>query len=521
LYVAIQIPHYFPTFVPDPSDQVHGIRYLLFALQLIKYDKIVDLTEGNDYWKMIMEDNSTELGHYESTLEPIYDELTLQLKAFEPSAELVALNENEAPSVTPIAIRSFGLDAVVRQLGITSRRDRAFPNLMHLSHDLSSPLTVRVAQECSGLIVDENQNWAVVAMPFSKMFSTTSTAEGPGAELDWTTVTITELLDGKMVCLFWLEASQEWRISTKWTSDGSEMLGAVNLTKFADWTKFVSQQTAHFSAIHPNKGRIQLLPGDSAKGSVKEAFWNLWNAKGWNLPDDKTLCYMFELLTPTEINVVEHKGLDLLLTGCRSLVSHLEQDPCEIGLRNGWKCVNTVDIAAPVKVLELEALARTLDPIVQAGFVARDKNWKRLQVRCPSFHALEKLHPMNDSNMNKKLLFDLIRTNEFRGWTKLEKYSHWADLILETEVRYKEFCKSVETIYDPIRDAWDVKKRGAYAASIKGLPAQTKSILFELMDLNCTVGLREYLSGLEPQWRILKMMEQWQAWQDAQNPGAS
>eukprot|EP01122_Echinamoeba_exundans_P007208 TRINITY_DN2159_c0_g1_i1.p1 TRINITY_DN2159_c0_g1~~TRINITY_DN2159_c0_g1_i1.p1 ORF type:complete len:660 (-),score=80.47 TRINITY_DN2159_c0_g1_i1:104-1909(-) len=500
---------------------VHGLRYLLFALQLIKYDRIVDFTEGNKYWKMIMDETSTDLAHYEATLEPIYNELTMQLKSFEPSAELVALNQSEALLVTPLAIRSFGLEVVVRQLGITCRRDRVLPNLIHLSHDLSSPLTVRVAQECSGMVVDEKRDWQVVAMPFSKMFSTTSTAEGPGTEIDWASVRVTELLDGKMVCLYWLEAAQEWRISTKWTTDGSEMLGAVNLTKFADWSKFVSQQTAHFSAIHPNKGRIQILPGDSAKGSVKEAFWNLWNENGWMLPDDKSLCYMFELLTPTEINVVEHKNTDLVLTGCRSLVSQAERDPIPVAKRYGWKSVTMINLAAPVKLVELEAMARKLDPIVQAGFVACDQNWKRLQVRCPSFHALEKLHPMNDPNMNKKLLFDLIRTNEFRGWTKLEKYSHWVDLTLETEQRYQAFCQDVETFYNPIREKWDVKKRGVYAGSIKMLPTLTKSLLFELMDLECIPTLREYLSGLEPQWRIMKMMDQHQAWRQTQLSGAT
>jgi hypothetical protein len=40
-------------------------------------------------------------------------------------------------------------------------------------------------------------------------------------------VTLTEMLDGRMVCLYWYNA--EWRTATKNTSDGSQNLLGVGV----------------------------------------------------------------------------------------------------------------------------------------------------------------------------------------------------------------------------------------------------------------------------------------------------
>lgn len=375
-----------------------------------------------------MADESVDLRHFETTLEPVYTQLMNKLKAFAPDASLSLLNESAEPLVTPTALRQLGLPLLVRDLGITGRPDSSFPHLVHLTHDLSSPLTERVARECSGLVVDSSRNWQVVSMPFPKMFSTTSTADDSIASIDFASASISEMLDGVLVCLYWLEDASQWRVSTKFTSDGSESLGAVNLTKFADWSNFVSQQTAHFSAIHPNKGRIQILPGDSAKGTVREAFWRLWAEQKWRLPDDdqaKRRCYMFELCTPLQINIVEHQSENLLLTGCRSLDTLEELEAALIAARFGWRPVRRIANSVfgdSISVKSLEVAVRRLDPIVHAGYVVVDKHWRRLQIRSAGFHALEKLHPMNDANMNKKFMMDLVRTNQSRSWTKLAKY---------------------------------------------------------------------------------------------------
>lgn len=32
-----------------------------------------------------------------------------------------------------------------------------------------------------------------------------------------------------------------------------------------------------------------------------DLFWKIWNAKGHALPSDTTLCYMFEMITPSHV----------------------------------------------------------------------------------------------------------------------------------------------------------------------------------------------------------------------------
>jgi len=66
-------------------------------------------------------------------------------------------------------LRSEGLAALEEKYKIIARRHGEYPNLVCLKyHMIDSPMGERISQECRGLILDEDNDWAVVARPFDK-----------------------------------------------------------------------------------------------------------------------------------------------------------------------------------------------------------------------------------------------------------------------------------------------------------------------------------------------------------------
>jgi hypothetical protein len=97
------------------------------------------------------------------------------------------------------------------------------------------------------------------------------------------------------------------------------------------------------------------------------------------------------------------------------------------------------------------------------------------------------MHPLNDVNLSKKLLLDIIRTNKIETWIQLEKYSHWKALYTEIKVDYEEMLEHLQTVYDDIRNRWDASKRGVFAKEVKGFGYE--SLMFQLMNDKCPVRL--------------------------------
>jgi len=111
-----------------------------------------------------MANTSTNWLDYEKTYSPIYDELTVKLKADQIGSlnlddgevRLVCIASLMLP-LTPCNliqdsldvakfIKSNGIDALVSKFSIKLFRSASKPNLVHISHDGSTPLGVNLTQ---------------------------------------------------------------------------------------------------------------------------------------------------------------------------------------------------------------------------------------------------------------------------------------------------------------------------------------------------------------------------------------
>src|SRR5580700_2263331 len=80
------------------------------------------------------------------------------------------------------------------------KRHGRFPNLVQFKYDqIASDMSLPLVQQCRGIILDANREWAVAARPFDKFFN----AEEPrAAAIDWLRAKLLEKLDGSLCILY-------------------------------------------------------------------------------------------------------------------------------------------------------------------------------------------------------------------------------------------------------------------------------------------------------------------------------
>lgn len=86
------------------------------------------------------------------------------------------------------------LEKLTEEFAIKVRRHSKYPNLVGLVYcQIDSPKLHPIVRECRGLILDETNNWSVVAYPFFRFFNY---EEGGADKIDWNTATTYTKLDG-------------------------------------------------------------------------------------------------------------------------------------------------------------------------------------------------------------------------------------------------------------------------------------------------------------------------------------
>jgi hypothetical protein len=208
-------------------------------------------------------------------------------------------------------IEKMGIEALARLYSIRiQQRPGTHAMLFHLLSDKPSPSWSLVVRECRGLLVSKGENWSVVCLPYPKYFfylpwqrlekkqlskqvnerqSIHSLQEQIDAlrytqALDWgQAISIEEHLDGALVCLYFHDG--KWNLNTLHSMDASE-----------------------------------LVANDSS--SLGKLFWSLWNSLGYDLPQDSSWWYTFELISQAVPHIVKYKEERIVLTGVRD--SHSE-----------------------------------------------------------------------------------------------------------------------------------------------------------------------------------------------------
>jgi hypothetical protein len=359
-------------------------------------------------------------------------------------------------------IKTNGLEALAEQKKIDIKYHKDYPQLVMLKYrQIESDFSDPIVRLCRGIILDSQDDWRVVNWTFTKFLNY---GQGGADKIDFSKCRFYEKVDGSLCQLYWYDDS--WHVATSGTPDASGQVGDFGFT-FA------------------------------------ELFWRVWAEKGYCLPTDTNCCYSFELMTPWNLIVVQHKDSRLVLHGGRNLKTFRELNPIVEAHNYGWECVKTF----PFDSLEAAlAMAADMKGVEQEGFVCVEVTdngeYKRVKMKCKDYTLLSHL---KDSCLNsKRQMLEVIRNNESEEF--LVAFPQFKDLFYEIKLKYERLLGNIEGSYQMIKDIEDQK---AFAMQAKKSPYSGP--LFNMRHGNITSfkqALAEtHIRTLE-QWLGLKTEEQ-------------
>jgi hypothetical protein len=308
------------------------------------------------------------------------------------------------------------------------------PNLVLLKYsmidsDFSSP----VVQECRGLILDSANNWEVVAYPFKKFMNF---SEPLAAIIDWRTARVQEKLDGSLITLYLY--NDEWQIATSGCPDGTNKVGDREIT-FA------------------------------------ELFWETFRKQGGNLDYfSPTNTYMFELTSPLNRVVVDHKEAKITLIGIRSRLTLKEEPVHPVGI---IPCVVEYLLYSVDACIEA---ANHLNPLKQEGFVVVDANFNRIKVKGKDYVTMHHLY----FSFSLRNLAEAIRNGEYDELSiALESYPDYLKELLVLKCQYLQIQLDCERDFHRLKHIESQKEFAKEA-----LRCLNPSVLFTMRKTGKTVA---------------------------------
>lgn len=294
-------------------------------------------------------------------------------------------------------LREKGLDNLKTEFNIKENRHQEFNNLVCLKYSqLESPLEKLIVQQCRGIILDEDNDWAVVSYPYDKFFNH---GESSAAKINWQKSVVYEKLDGSLMTLFFYQGA--WQVQSSGTADAC---GQVSPAKY----------------------------------SFKQLFWQVWQQLGYELPREAEYCFMFELMTPYNRIVVRQAASKLVLHGVRHIPTLQEANPLDWQHKYNWQIVQTHpfnDLATIINITE------QLDPLEREGYIVCDHNFQRIKIKSAEYVRLSHVR----TTITTRKILEVIITNE--GSEFLAYFPEYLPLYRELKSRYDALINEIITTY--------------------------------------------------------------------------
>jgi len=335
--------------------------------------------------------------------------------------------------------REYGFAALEKQYSIKAKQHSRVPNLYLFKYSqIDSPFSETIVQESRGIILDANNNWAVVAMPYKKFFNHD---EALASTIDWTTAKVWEKLDGSLVTMYYY--GNKWWVATSGTPDANTPIGDFGMT-------------------------------------FESLFWSTFKKEGIKLALFYPLVtYMFELCAPQNRVVVQHAEAKLFLHGVRHNQTLWEYDPDLAAARLNCRLPQSYKISSIGGCLEA---VKHLQPLKNEGFVICDAWFRRVKVKSLDYIIL---HHAKDRLMSRRKMAMLIRDGEASEFqTALEAFPELAEEFHRLNTKYQEMIKSCNDCYAQIGGIIDQK---SFAVSlVKYFDTTPEAIIFRMRKTGCT-----------------------------------
>ena len=334
-------------------------------------------------------------------------------------------------------------------LCITARED--YP-LAIFNYGLEADFTNPIVREARGIIINL-ETLEVVCWPFSKFCNLHEEGAKEDVEnFDWDSCSCQEKVDGSIVKLWFNNLTGEWQWSTN----------SIICAKDAP----LSEGAGNFDTL--------------IKGAV--------NYKDINYQDlDKDITYIFELVSPLNMLVIQYKENCLYHIGSRNRVTGEELD-IDIGIKKPERYdLHTLDdcLNACFK-LNQEGVVK------KEGFVLVDKYYHRIKLKSPEYLAKHIL--IDVGKLSKRKVISIIRDGIATVEELVERtpsrevfYRYYAFKMVELEWNINRYLAYVRGLYEELGH-----DRGAVAKVIK----KDKYVQFGFQGIGNTLSASDMLKGM-------------------------
>ena len=247
---------------------------------------------------------------------------------------------------------------------VKTKHDGGFVLLKY--DQIRSDMTLSLVRECRGIILDSDDDFRPVCVPFFKFGNF---GESYVPEIDWKTARVQEKIDGSIMKL--------WHYKGEWHISSNSEINACN---------------AYINSA---------LLTNSPISNLYNLFMEAWDKTGVSMENlDKGCTYMFELTSPHNRVVVKYDEVSIRHIGTRNNQTLLESE---------------IDIGIPKpKTFPLKSLNECIESAKQLGYddegyVIVDKHFNRIKVKSPLYVALNHLVQGVTTQEN---IVDIIKKNE-------------------------------------------------------------------------------------------------------------
>lgn len=286
---------------------------------------------------------------------------------------------------------------------IKIKRDNDF--VIFNYNQLSSDFCNEIVREARGIIFKEGEWECPVCHAFDKFGNY---GEPYVPELDWSSVTVSEKIDGSIIKLWYY--NNVWHVSTN------------------------SNICARSAAID-----------DIRRDNFEQVFWEAVNKHTsqheWLQTLDTEYTYIFELVSPYNRVVIPYEYTDIYFLGARNNVTN-QQYGCDF-LSAGVLHMNM--FPRPV-LYNMQTLEHVIDvanelPWDSEGYVCYDKNFNRCKIKSPKYVMAH--FARNNNVITRKHLIDIILQGEMDEF--LIYAADYADHIKRTKQLMDDFVDVINT----------------------------------------------------------------------------
>ncbi len=340
-------------------------------------------------------------------------------------------------------------EQLTEQFAIKCKPHSKYSNLVLFKYDqIHSNFTLPLVRECRGIILDKDNDWAVVSRSFDKFFNY---GEGHASAIDWGTAKVQEKYDGSLMTAYFYDGA--WQVATTGTPDASGDVQGHNINFAQLFWKTLAQY---------NMSELEDAP--------------------------RNICFFFEMMTPLNRVVVRHLDPKLVLLGARNIESQRE-----LSAHDASQYFPSVPSVKEFPLNSFDAIVESLthiDPLAQEGYVVVDANFNRNKVKSVAYVAL---HHMKDGLCSQRSLVKVALNGEIDE--VLVAFPEYKEQLVDIRTRLDNLVSDLTSSYDKIK-AYQVQKDFA----LEAVKSRSSGALFakrKAEQTNSELSFIKYLQNIQ------------------------